>query len=232
VVDPANLAAAGLRAVLAEAGVTVRGRVRSVNEASRSSFPVPGGFRAAIPPRVIAVHLSPTLADIVSVTNHVSHNLFADALLKASGRTAVGEGSFAGGARAVRALVALQNPADTLLLHQVDGSGLSRLDRVTARATVHLLDFMRRSEVGEVFAASLPEAGNRLGLHRMFDTPAAGNLRAKTGTIHGVSSLSGYVTSADGERLAFSIIANDVPSTAREKRREDAVGARLAEFRR
>jgi D-alanyl-D-alanine carboxypeptidase/D-alanyl-D-alanine-endopeptidase (penicillin-binding protein 4) len=232
VVDPANLAAAGLRAVLAEAGVRVRGRVRSVNEASRSSFPVPGGFRAAIPPRVIAVHLSPTLADIVSVTNHVSHNLFADALLKASGRTAVGEGSFAGGARAVRALVALQNPADTLLLHQVDGSGLSRLDRVTARATVHLLDFMRRSEVGEVFAASLPEAGNRLGLHRMFDTPAAGNLRAKTGTIHGVSSLSGYVTSADGERLAFSIIANDVPSTAREKRREDAVGARLAEFRR
>jgi D-alanyl-D-alanine carboxypeptidase/D-alanyl-D-alanine-endopeptidase (penicillin-binding protein 4) len=66
----------------------------------------------------------------------------------------------------------------------------------------------------------------------MYRTAAAGNLRAKTGTIHGVSSLSGYVTTADGERLAFSIIANGVPSTAREKRSEDAIGERLARFSR
>jgi D-alanyl-D-alanine carboxypeptidase/D-alanyl-D-alanine-endopeptidase (penicillin-binding protein 4) len=232
VVDPANYAAAGLRAVLEAKGVRVRGRVRSVGDPSRSSFPIPSGFRAATPPRIVAAHLSPALADIISVTNHVSHNLFADALLKAAGRTAVGEGSFPAGGSAVRALIGLQSPADTFALHQVDGSGLSHLDRVTARATVGLLDFMRRSDVADAYAASLPEAGNPLGLHRMYDTPAGGNLRAKTGTIHGVSSLSGYVTSADGERLAFSILANRVPSTPREKRSEDAIGARLARFTR
>ena len=66
----------------------------------------------------------------------------------------------------------------------------------------------------------------------MAGTAAAGNLRAKTGTIRGVSSLSGYVSTADGERLAFSFIANDVPDTGRAKRVEDAVGVRLARFRR
>jgi D-alanyl-D-alanine carboxypeptidase/D-alanyl-D-alanine-endopeptidase (penicillin-binding protein 4) len=135
-------------------------------------------------------------------------------------------------ARAVRALVALQNPADTLALHQVDGSGLSHLNRVTARATAGLLDHLTRTAIATEFASSLPEAGNQLGLHRMYGTPAAGNLRAKTGTIRGVSSLSGYVTTADGERLAFSILANNVPSTPREKRSEDAIGARLARFSR
>lgn len=232
VVDPANYAAAGLRAVLEEQGVRVRGRVRTVQDPSRSSFPVPTGFRAAWPPRVVAEHLSPTLADIVSVTNHVSHNFFADALLKTAGRTAVGEGSFAAGARAVRALVARHSPADSIPLHQVDGSGLSHLDRVTARTTVGLLDFMQGGDAAADYSASLPVAGDDYGLHRMYRTAAAGNLRAKTGTIHGVSSLSGYVTTADGERVAFSIIANGVPSTAREKRSEDAIGERLARFSR
>src|SRR5690606_41965094 len=58
--------------------------------------------------------------------------------------------------------------------------------------------------------ATLPEAGAQDGLRRMYRTPAERNLRAKTGTIDRVSALSGYVRSADGERLAFSIISNDV----------------------
>jgi D-alanyl-D-alanine carboxypeptidase/D-alanyl-D-alanine-endopeptidase (penicillin-binding protein 4) len=66
----------------------------------------------------------------------------------------------------------------------------------------------------------------------MYGTAAAGNLRAKTGTLATVSALSGYVTSAGGERLAFSIIANGVPRTATAKDAENRIGARLAEFRR
>src|SRR5690606_18415040 len=61
---------------------------------------------------------------------------------------------------------------------------------------------------------------------------AEGNLRAKTGTIDRVSALSGYVSSSNGERLAFSIISNNVPSTWMAKRVEDAIGARLAAFER
>jgi D-alanyl-D-alanine carboxypeptidase/D-alanyl-D-alanine-endopeptidase (penicillin-binding protein 4) len=66
----------------------------------------------------------------------------------------------------------------------------------------------------------------------MYGTAAALNLRAKTGTLATVSALSGYVTAADGERLAFSIITNGVPRTALAKEAENRIGARLAEFRR
>ena len=66
----------------------------------------------------------------------------------------------------------------------------------------------------------------------MYRTRAAGNLRAKTGTIDRASALSGLVRSATGERILFSILANDVPSTNAAKRIEDQIGAELAEFER
>jgi len=66
----------------------------------------------------------------------------------------------------------------------------------------------------------------------MYRTAAAGNLRAKTGTIEGVSALSGMVRSRDQERLAFSILLNGTPSTTRAKRVENIIGARLARFAR
>jgi LysM repeat protein len=66
----------------------------------------------------------------------------------------------------------------------------------------------------------------------MYRTEAEGNLRAKTGTIDNVSALSGYVRASDGEQIAFSILSNDVPSTFRAKRIEDAIGARIAAFNR
>jgi D-alanyl-D-alanine carboxypeptidase/D-alanyl-D-alanine-endopeptidase (penicillin-binding protein 4) len=91
---------------------------------------------------------------------------------------------------------------------------------------------MSRDAAAASYLESLPVAGSEQGLARMYGTAAAGNLRAKTGTIHGVSSLSGYVHTADGERLAFSILANGVPVTGIEKRTEDAIGARLARFSR
>lgn len=66
----------------------------------------------------------------------------------------------------------------------------------------------------------------------MYRTAAAGNLRAKTGTIERVSALSGLVRAADGERLAFSILLNRAPSVARAKAVENQIGARLASFAR
>jgi len=113
-----------------------------------------------------------------------------------------------------------------------DGSGLSPLNRVTPRAVVGLLSYMAASPFWEPYWESLPEAGARDGLRRMYKTGAERNLRAKTGTINRVSALSGYVRAANGERLAFSIISNAVPSTWRAKRVEDAIGARLAAFQR
>jgi serine-type D-Ala-D-Ala carboxypeptidase/endopeptidase (penicillin-binding protein 4) len=220
--DPALHAATLLRDALESRGISVGGRVRTRFGAASS----PGTEG-----RIVAVHLSPPLSQVASVTNHVSHNLFADAMMRTVGRAAGGDGAFSAGATAVRRLLAGAG-ADTAAVRIYDGSGLSRWDRVTARSTVALLAWMARGDLAEVYAASLPGAAEPGGLKRMYDSPAAGKLRAKTGTIHGVSSLSGYVTSADGERLAFSIIANDVPDVHRAKRVEDEIGERLASFRR
>jgi LysM repeat protein len=240
VTDPANYAAAAFRNVLEEAGVVVHGGVTTVRIADAS--PVTGrrqaqGDGAGPPPRVIGTHLSPTLGEVATVTNHVSQNLFAEALFKTVGRVVIGEGTFAAGARAVLYFMECEKPVDFSGLHIVDGSGLSPENRVTARVTIHLLDLMTRTEVADVFRESLPMAASpRGGAHslrnRMGGTPAANNLRAKTGTISNVSSLSGYVEAANGELLAFSIYVNGVPSTWTAKRMEDAVGVRLARFTR
>ena len=91
-----------------------------------------------------------------------------------------------------------------------EGSGLSRHDLVTPAATVQLLQFMSRHRHADVFRQALPVAGVDGTLRsRMKNTPAAGNARAKTGTLSGVNSLSGYVTSAAGERLAFALFLNN-----------------------
>ncbi|HEX8430142.1 MAG TPA: D-alanyl-D-alanine carboxypeptidase/D-alanyl-D-alanine-endopeptidase [Longimicrobium sp.] len=226
--DPVRSAGERFHSALASAGIRVRGGVRTVRDpaSSAASFHAPRG--ASIPAgRVLAVHRSPTLGEVARVTNHVSHNLFADELLRTVGRAAQGEGSFDGGERAVARMLGVNEA-----LRMLDGSGLSRLDRTSARAVVELLARMDRSPESSAFRASLPVAGSERGLRRMYGTAAAGNLRAKTGTLSGVSALGGYVTAANGERLAFSIITNGAPSTGAAKDAENRIGARLARFAR
>ncbi|MEX2610786.1 MAG: D-alanyl-D-alanine carboxypeptidase/D-alanyl-D-alanine-endopeptidase [Gemmatimonadota bacterium] len=230
--DPEAYAAGALHAALEEAGITVAGSVRAVDDAASS--PVTGrsvfapAFSDSLPLRVLAVHEAPPLLDILEVVNKRSHNLMAEQVLRTVGRVVVGEGSVQAGARAVAAL--LDDGRDSTDLAIADGSGLSVMNRVSARDLVHLLSRMRYSPLWEAYWQTLPEAGRPGGLRRMSGTAAQGNLRAKTGTIDSVSALSGYVTAANGELLAFSIMVNGVPSTWRAKRVEDEIGASLAAF--
>lgn len=219
VVDPANYAAAALLAAIEARGIVVDGGIRTEGVGPR-------------PLQVVAEHVSPPLAELAQVTNHVSHNLFAEALLKTVGRAVSGEGSFRAGGVAVSEILRREMPVDVGAVRVVDGSGLSRPNRASARATVLLLDHLWRSEVADAFVGSLPVAGSAQGLRRMYDSPAAGNLRAKTGTIRGVSALSGYVTGASGERLVFSIISNGHAASWRAKALEDRIATRLAAFTR
>ncbi|MFW6201998.1 MAG: D-alanyl-D-alanine carboxypeptidase, partial [Gemmatimonadota bacterium] len=159
-----------------------------------------------------------------------SHNFYAEMVLRTVGRVATGDGSIEGGARAIEAMLRRPDRRQGLPLRIVDGSGLSTFNRASARTITTLLADMARSPLAQTFWSTLPVAGDYAGLGRMYRTAAAGNLRAKTGTIRGVSALSGYVRAANGEVLAFSVISNDVPSTWMAKRVEDAIGARLAEF--
>ncbi len=234
VVDPARFAASVMRDLLAERGITVVGSVRAVHDAARSPITATRVFAPALEGgpaiQVLAVHHSPPLIDIIRVINQRSHNVYAEAVLRTVGRVTTGSGSVDGGQRAVDAMLKQVGGGAASMVHMDDGSGLSPLNRVTPMAVADLLMFVARSPYFDDFLTTLPEAAHSRGLRRMQHTPAAGNLRAKTGTIEHVSALSGYVRAKNGERLVFSIISNGVPSTWKAKRIEDRIGARLAAF--
>jgi D-alanyl-D-alanine carboxypeptidase/D-alanyl-D-alanine-endopeptidase (penicillin-binding protein 4) len=233
VTDPPAFAVSVLEEVFEERGITVDGRVRAVQEAGASPITGQRVFAPATDEdpviQVLAVHRSPPLFEILKVINQRSHNLYADAVLRTVGRVATGHGSVEGGQAAVRAVLA-ESGVEAPVLEMDDGSGLSRLNRTTAGSIVALLAAMAESPYAETYEATLPEAATSRGLRRMQQTDAAGNLRAKTGTIEGVSALSGYVRTKAGERLAFAILSHDVPSTWKAKRVEDRIGAGLASF--
>lgn len=233
--DPALFAVSAFRGVLESQGIQVRGTLRVVRKASAS---VVGGrrvtapaARAALRTRILATHLSPPLRDYLAVVNKKSNNLYAELLFRTMGKVRGGSGDPTTSARVVATSLTGMG-VDTAGVVQVDGSGLAAENRVRAATLVQVLTRMASSEHWTDFWATLPEAGNRRELPRMYRTAAAGNLRAKTGTIEGVSALSGVVQSQDGERLAFSILVNGTPSTNRAKRVEDDVGVRLASFTR
>jgi carboxyl-terminal processing protease len=98
-----------------------------------------------------------------------------------------------------------------------DGSGLSRHDYVTPRAIVRVLDAMRRSPWFATYREALPIAGvdGTIG-NRMKGTPAAGNARAKTGTLDKARALSGYVTTADGRLVLFAMVSNNFTVPTRD----------------
>lgn len=231
--DPARYAAQALVDALEAAGVEVVGGV--LTETTESGSTLTSGrvwapARQAGVPRILARHRSPPLRDYVTVVNKESHNFFAESTLKTLGRVVAGDGSFRGGTAVVEHFLHDALGVDSTDVALVDGSGLSDTNRVSPSVFVALLGHMASGDLWEPYWASLPEAGNRRELGRMYRTAAAGNLRAKTGTISGVSALSGVVRSATGERIAFSIIANRVPSTWSAKRVEDRLGVRLATF--
>jgi serine-type D-Ala-D-Ala carboxypeptidase/endopeptidase (penicillin-binding protein 4) len=115
-----------------------------------------------------------------------------------------------------------------------EGSGLSRRDVITPNATIALLKFMHTHKSAEIYRDGLPVAGVDGTLrNRMKETAAAGNVRAKTGTLRYVYTLSGYVTSAGGEKLAFSIMLNNyynADRTIAPRDDVDAIPIMLANF--
>jgi PBP4 family serine-type D-alanyl-D-alanine carboxypeptidase len=178
-------------------------------------------------------HESPPLAEIVKQTLKVSQNLYAETLARTLGLALRGEGSFAAGKAVVED--ALRDMAiESGSYAYVDGSGLSRLDLVSADTMVRIFKFMYRHRYFQQFYDALPIAGvdGTIG-SRMKGTRAENNVHAKTGSIAYVRSLSGYVRTADGEMLVFPIIANNflVSSKAAEYV-QDAAVERLASFTR
>ncbi len=187
----------------------------------------------------IASLQSPPFAVVAAQTLKPSQNLYTELILRTLGRTNAAASVTAtnaatsedAGIEVVRTFlkeVGL-NP-DSLSLN--DGSGLSRNDMVTAAATVQLLTYMSKRSYATLWREALPIAGvDGTVRNRFKGTVAENNLRAKTGSLSSAASLSGYVTTAAGENLAFSIMVNNYPRDA-EPRTVciDPIGVLLASF--
>lgn len=178
-------------------------------------------------------YFSPTLREIVKIINKNSQNFFAEQVLKTIGLEKEGFGSIENGITVCNSVFQEMgiNPENMIM---VDGSGLSRLNLVTPKQIVSLLNYMYQNKYYLPFYNSLPIAGIDGSLaNRMKNTKAENNVRAKTGYIGSARSLSGYVNTADNEPIAFSIIVNNftVPLKLAENI-QDLVCVRLANLKR
>ncbi len=216
--EPAVYAAELLTRALRKAGVDVRGTA--------------GSGRAPDDATLLQRQSSAPLGTLLQRMNKHSDNLFAETFLKGLGKDVLGIGSTATGVLVSDgALAAVDIPASTHVV--LDGSGLSYGDRLTPHGIVRLLGALYQRPDFEVFYRSLAVAGEDGTLEeRMRDTAAAGNARAKTGTLNIATSLSGYVTSADDHLVAFSIlITGDPVDWVRANKAQDQIVAALAETR-
>ena len=177
---------------------------------------------------------SPALRQLAVTMMKNSSNLYAETFLAILGRAPGEPASFEGGRVAIgEQLTTWTVPANAVVVS--DGSGLSRYDYVTTDAIVAILSRMYQDvRHKEPWLAALPVAGVDGTMRDRFKGSAAmGQVRAKTGTISNVRALSGYVPSADGEWLAFSMIVNNVTAAGAEITSPiDQAVNRLAAFRR
>jgi D-alanyl-D-alanine carboxypeptidase/D-alanyl-D-alanine-endopeptidase (penicillin-binding protein 4) len=240
--DPALAFVAMLRDALTKRGVKIDGRVRTVNARSGGSIaPNPAvpptqstGPSSSLPAVEIASLQSPAFSLIAAHTLKSSQNQYTEMILRTLGkmnRTDANKSNEESGLDVLRKFLREAGVADSDLVLS-DGSGLSRNDMITANATVQLLTFMSKHRYFAQFREALPIAGVDGTLRtRMKGTPAEGNVRAKTGSLSSVASLSGYVTTAGGEHLVFSMMLNNYPDAGAVRRDSiDAIAILLAAF--
>jgi len=211
--DPAKLATGKLARALRAGGVSIRPRVA----------------RGVAPPGATALASvrSPTMSQIVAATDVYSNNFFAEMLAKLLGAHFGGAGTTAAGTRVVERFARAHGSG----IHAVDGSGLTRGNRASPLQVAGLLRAMLRSRLGEELVADLAVAG-RSGTveERMRGTAAYGRCHVKTGTLSGVSALSGVCENRSGRTMIFSILMNGVSDLGLAHHEQDEIAAAVASY--
>jgi len=217
--NPTQFAAEHIKVMLELRGIKIKGRTKIGK--------VPRGATA------ISTVLSRPLGEVVSTLNKFSNNFIAEQILKTLGAELRGEpGTWEKGVDVVASFLAeigVAKPAYVM----GNGSGLNDINRFTPEQITEILVAMyRRFEVQPEYVASLGVAGRSGTINSRFaDSPAIKRLRAKTGTLQGVSALSGYVTTRDDQLLAFSIMMNGYSGRTRSMWKvQDMIGSALADF--
>jgi D-alanyl-D-alanine carboxypeptidase/D-alanyl-D-alanine-endopeptidase (penicillin-binding protein 4) len=195
--DPTLYFGTVLKETLAEGGIEIAGPI----EESAQSLEESKGYKE------LAAWES-DLPSTLATCNQPSQNFYAEMIFRTLGWKTKGKGTTENSIEAVRDF--LTREAGLEEFAQVDGSGLSRENRAAPAELVKLLLYMRLHRHAKVFLDSLAQNGDRKGTlkHRLLAPELRGRIRAKTGHVGGVSSLSGYVESAGGDTYVFSILTN------------------------
>ncbi len=240
---PSELFVQLLRQRLEQKGIVVTGQTRIFGEKDKQAL-----ISASVLPVVEIARLeSFPFSLIAAKTMKPSQNMYTETILRVLGEQAKtlnlpnipadnplfnpNTPSVEKGLSAVRNFTnQIGIPADSVL--QYDGCGLSRHDQVTVNSLIQLYTYMgKQSRYAQVWRDSLPVGGVDGTLKSRFSAPpTVGNVHAKTGTIDQVSALSGYVTTAAGEPLVFSIIVNGVPNSKTRTSIIDEVVTAAANF--
>jgi serine-type D-Ala-D-Ala carboxypeptidase/endopeptidase (penicillin-binding protein 4) len=194
---PLRYAAETFRALLQEAGVKITGETQVVSTAQFG--------------HKIYEHYSPNLSLILKELNTYSNNFTAEQIVKTIAAERFGTpGSHAEGLKLMKEFLHISG-ANTENVVLADGSGLSRKNRMTTQAiTDFLKDIYLRFDIGPDFQAALRVMGaNGVNSHRLSKSPAKGKIRAKTGTLNGVSTLAGYVSNPKNQIFAFALFLNN-----------------------
>lgn len=223
--DPAAFTAAVFKEALRGRGINVTGAATSAHRYSieTSDFSAQRSTPLKPPPqlaqissvesplegrKVLATRSSVPLAQDITVIDKLSQNLHAELLLRLLGKIHGRDGSFAEGARVVRQFITSIGVDDNEFF-LYDGSGMSMDDRVAPRAYTKLLTYAAKQPWGQAWRDTLPIAGVDGTLNGRFrNSPLKGKLWGKTGTMNEDDALSGYLTTASGKTLAFSIMVN------------------------
>jgi len=219
--DPALFTATALLEALVRKGILVHGRAVSRHREQGEPPRVPAG-------RMIVERTSPPLVELLRIVDKISQNLWAELMLRETGRVRTGDGSRKAGLDQLKLfLTEIGANKDGYVF--ADGSGLSRLTLVAPSVVIRLLRYMYLSPNAVDWRSLLPIGALDGTLEKRFSKNAAANaIQAKTGSLSHVNALSGYAESATYGEVAFSVIVNHTIAPASEVRAAiDKIGIAL-----
>lgn len=217
---PSNLGTFGLKGDLPNPGLLLArhftSKLREAGVKVTRDATYEADYNPLTPPRqVLYTHRSITLAEIIKETNINSNNLYAESLFRYLGTRYSLPGTINNSQNLLRDYwrrrsVSIQNAIIK------DGCGLAPQDAVSAKTFVQLLTIMSKSKHKNAWMASLPVSGQTGTLKTLCpDTPLAGRIHAKSGTIAGTKNFAGYIDMPNGETWVFAILINSAPGKAR-----------------
>jgi D-alanyl-D-alanine carboxypeptidase/D-alanyl-D-alanine-endopeptidase (penicillin-binding protein 4) len=200
--DPNLFAASALRSVLTESGIGVTGEIRSTTDSTTYALVRKTAALAEVDSRPLKDWVFPIL--------NTSQNFYAEMLLKQVGKQFGKAGSWDEGIRVERRFLIDSVGVDSTQFSLSDGSGLAANNLVSPLAFTQILRFIRKHPHAATFLPGLPQSGKKGSLRNRFvGTPLEGRVRAKTGSISRVNTLSGYIDMGDGKFWTFSVEVNN-----------------------